>query len=252
MILCFTGALIVADSCKIVYCKYMDKSTSVDRSQCDCTNHTSTVFIHAELESKYEYVDVLINNAGGQFGNTREVTSEGHEKTFAINVLSPFLLTMLLLPMLQKSKSARVVTVSSASYSIGKFDAKDIEWNNGYSLTRSYGLSKRYVYWIMQKFSQSGFNTVEPGSADSELGRVSRKGKLANLVYYLWKPMMWSMEKAAATSIYMTVSDNVEGVTGKFYGNLKEKNIKSKFRVQSEMDEIWDYCNTTCNDIING
>ncbi len=237
--------------------KRISRNENLDMICADLSIMSNLPEMVAELESKYEYVDVLINNAGGQFGNTREVTSEGHEKTFAINVLAPFLLTKLLLPMLQKSKSARVVTVSSASYSIGKFDAKDIEWNNGYSLTRSYGLSKRYVYWLMQKFAQSDidgvtFNTVEPGSADSELGRVSRNGKLANLVYYLWKPMMWSVEKAAATSIYMAVSDNVEGVTGKFYGNLKEKNIKSKFREQSEMDEIWDYCNMTCKDILNG
>lgn len=205
-----------------------------------------------ELEAKCEHLDVLINNAGGQFGNTREVTIENHEKTMAINIFAPFLLTNLLLPLMKKSKSARVITVSSASYTIGKFDAEDIELKNGYSLTRAYGLSKRYAYWIMQKFSQSHikgvtFNTVEPGSADTDLGRVSREGKLANIVYFLWKPMMWSMEKAAETSIYMALSDKVEGISGKFYGNLKEKNIKSKYKFQEEIDAVWNYCNKSCN-----
>ncbi|SHL63504.1 Short-chain dehydrogenase [Anaerocolumna jejuensis DSM 15929] len=235
--------------------KNVSHNQNIDMVCADLSIMSNIPKIVAELESRYNSLDVLINNAGGQYGNTREVTSEGHEKTMAINVLAPFLLTKLLLPMLQKSKSARVVTVSSASYSVGKFDAKDIELNDGYSLTRSYGLSKRYVYWIMQKFAQSGidgvtFNTVEPGSADSDLGRVSRNGKLANLVYYLWKPMMWSMDRAAATSIYMAVSDNLEGVSGRFYGNLKEKNIKSKFRIQSEIDEVWNYCNKICKDFL--
>lgn len=184
-----------------------------------------------KLKEKYDHIDVLINNAGGQFGNKREVTKEAHERTMAINVFAPYLLTKLLLPLLQKSGNGRVVTVSSASYTVGKFNATDLELKNGYSLTRSYGLSKRYAYWVMMKYSQMNiknvtFNTVEPGSSDSDLGRESRKGKLANIVYYLWKPMMWSIEKAATTSIYLADSEEVVGVNGQFFGNKKRKQIK--------------------------
>lgn len=197
--------------------KNISRNENVDMVCADLSIMSEIPKLVNELEAKCEHLDVLINNAGGQFGNTREVTIENHEKTMAINIFAPFLLTNLLLPLMKKSKSARVITVSSASYTIGKFDAEDIELKNGYSLTRAYGLSKRYAYWIMQKFSQSHikgvtFNTVEPGSADTDLGRVSREGKLANIVYFLWKPMMWSMEKAAATSIYMALSDKVEGI----------------------------------------
>jgi len=107
----------------------------------------------------------------------------------------------------------------------------------------------------MLKFSQQNikgvtFNTVEPGSADSDLGRVSRKSKIANIVYYLWKPMMWPMTKAAATSIYMATSKEVEGVDGKFYGNRKEKKIKEKYRQQTEIDAVWRYCNKVCRDFL--
>jgi len=204
-----------------------------------------------EISRKYDRLDVLINNAGGQFGNVREETAEGHEKTFAINVLAPFLLTKLLLPLLQKSGHGRVVTVSSASYTVGKFDSADIELKNGYSLTRAYGLSKRYAYWVMLKYASLNlpnvtFNTVEPGSTDSDLGRVSRNSRLANLVYYLWKPMMWSVEKAAATSVYMATSDDVENANGEFYGNLKRKSVKEKYRRQSEIDGVWNYCMDAC------
>jgi NAD(P)-dependent dehydrogenase (short-subunit alcohol dehydrogenase family) len=207
----------------------------------------------AEISSRFDRIDVLINNAGGQFGAAREVTSENREKTMAINVFAPYLLTKLLIPLLRKSEDGRVVTVSSASYTVGKFDARDIELETGYSLTRSYGLSKRYAYWVMQKYAQQGvkgvtFNTVEPGSADSDLGRESRKNKLANIVYHLWKPMMWSLEKAAATSIYLATSDEVKGLSGGFWGNLKEHRIKDKYKAQSEMDAVWDYCQKVCGE----
>ncbi|HEX2819785.1 MAG TPA: hypothetical protein VHO07_06435, partial [Streptosporangiaceae bacterium] len=53
-----------------------------------------------------------VNNAGG-YWNTRHVTADGLERTFAINHLAPFLLTNLLLDRLKDSAPARVVTVSS-------------------------------------------------------------------------------------------------------------------------------------------
>lgn len=228
---------------------------SIDMMCADLSLMSEVLKMVKRLEEKYDHLDVLINNAGGQFGSKREETREGHEKTIAINAFAPFLLTSLLLPLLQKSGNARVVTVSSESYLVGKFDIHDIELQKGYSLTRSYGLSKRYVYWIMLKFSQQNikgvtFNTVEPGSADSDLGRVSRKSKLGNIIYYLWKPMMWSMAKAAATSIYMATSKDVEGVDGKFYGNRKEKKIREKYRQQAEIDAVWRYCNKVCRDFL--
>lgn len=230
-------------------------NTAVDMICADLSLKNEIKNMADEIRQKYDRLDVLINNAGGQFGNVREETSEGHEKTFAINVLAPFLLTKRLLPLLQKSEHGRVITVSSASYTVGKFDPDDIELKNGYSLTRSYGLSKRYAYWIMLKYaslhlSNVTFNTVEPGSTDSDLGRVSRKSKLANLVYYLWKPMMWSVEKAAATSVYMATSDDVENTNGEFYGNRKCKSVKEKYRRQDEIDGVWNYCTECCKQYI--
>lgn len=208
------------------------------------------------VKSKYDRIDVLINNAGGQFGGKREETSEGHEKTMAINLFAPFLLTYLLLDLLQNSPSARVVTVSSESYRQGgKPILSDIELNENYTMGRAYGLSKLYVYWVMQKFAQKvkddgitnvTFNTVEPGSANTELGRVSTQDTMMKIIYYLWQPMMWSVEKAAATSIYMATSNDVEGVTGKFYGKSKEKVIKAKFRSEDGEKVIWDYCMKVC------
>ena len=116
------------------------------------------------IKQKYNYLDVLINNAGAQFTDVREVTNEGHEKTMVINLLSPFLLTTLLLDILKKSKSARVVTVSSASHSMSKPDLNDIEFNEGYTMARAYGVSKLYIIWVMQHFvtemKNNGINNI--------------------------------------------------------------------------------------------
>lgn len=209
-----------------------------------------------KIKAKYDRIDVLINNAGGQFGSKREETTEGHEKTMAINLLAPFLLTNLLLDVMKNSPSARVVTVSSESYRQGgKPVLDDIELKDNYSFTRAYGLSKLYVFWIMRYFVKEGkkqgiknvtFNTVEPGSAMTDLARVSMQTTLMKILGVLWLPMMWSIQKAAATSIYLATSSEVEGVTGKFYGNCKEKVIKNKFISTDGEQEVWDYCMKIC------
>ena len=213
-----------------------------------------------KVAQMYDHLDVLINNAGGQFGETRQATSEGHERTFAINALAPFLLTRLLMPLLEKSPSARVVTVSSASYQQGgEVDWNDIEFEKKYSLTRSYGQSKRYVWWLMRQFTVElekrgvksvTVNTCEPGSAKTNLARESQKELWFRILLVLWKPMMWSVEKAAATSIWLATSSEVEGKTGGFYGNKRELKVKQKLVSSESQQRIWNYCEKVCKDYL--
>jgi len=66
-------------------------------------------------------VDVLVKNAGG-YWNTRHVTTDGLERTFAVNHLAPYLLTNLLLDRLTATGVARVVTVASHAHEMGRID----------------------------------------------------------------------------------------------------------------------------------
>lgn len=207
-----------------------------------------------KVKAQVDHLDVLYNNAGGQFGEEREVTTEGHEKTFAINMLAPFLLTKLLLPLLEKSASARIVTQSSESYQqSGDPILDDIELKNHYSFGAAYGLSKLYVWWVMREFAKRlkennvqnvSVNTVEPGTALSTgLQRVSGKIPEMQKLIDEYQQYSWSIPEAAATGIYIITSPDVEGVSGKFYGNKKEKEIGSKWYSENGQEQIWDYCN---------
>lgn len=211
----------------------------------------------ADIRAHYDQLDVLINNAGGQFGNARETTAEGHEKTFAINTLAPFLLTNLLLPMLESSPSARIVTVSSESYrQAGQPILDDIELEHHYSLVRAYGSSKLYVWWLMRQFNERlaaagvtnvTVNTVEPGSAVTGLQRESlRKSPFMLPLVVLWMPFMRTARHGARTSIYMATSPFVEGVSGEFWGNMRAKRINRKWISEAGERRIWDYCEQAC------
>ncbi len=86
-------------------------------------------------------LDALVNNAGiGTSGAKRELSADGFELRFAVNYLSGFLLTRLLLPMLTSQKSARIVNVSSAGQQA--IDFSDVMLTRGYSGVRAYCQSK--------------------------------------------------------------------------------------------------------------
>jgi len=192
-----------------------------------------------------------VNNAGAQFTNKREVTAEGHEKTMTINVFAPHLLTTLLLPLLEKSPSARVVTVSSAAHKMsGKPYLDDIELKNHYSMSKAYGLSKLYVIWIMRHFvsemKKAGinnitFNVVHPASAMSNLGRESTKSLVTKIVYFLWRPLMKTAAEGAASSIYAATSPELEGVTGKYFGLNGEEKPSDKYWSPENEQIVWNY-----------
>lgn len=203
------------------------------------------------IRARYDHIDVLINNAGAQFSDTRDVTGEGHEKTMAINVFAPMLLTMLLTDLLKKSRSARVVTVASDAHRMsGKPDLDDIELTHGYGMAKAYGLSKLYVIWVMNHFigemkkagiSNITFNCVHPASTRSSLGRVAVKSWKWKIVFFLWQPMLISMEKAASPSIYAATAPELEGISGKYFGPKGEETPSAKYHSAENEQKVWDY-----------
>jgi NAD(P)-dependent dehydrogenase (short-subunit alcohol dehydrogenase family) len=205
-----------------------------------------------EIKQKYDRLDVLVNNAGAQFTDKRETTIDGYEKTMMINVFAPFLLTTLLLDLLKKSPSARVVTVSSASHKMGgKPSMDDIELTKHYSMGKAYGLSKLYVIWVMRHFvsemkkagiSNITFNTVHPGSTATSLARESSKSWKFRIIMFLWTPMMNSMGKAISPSIKAVTGTELEDVTGKYFGPKGEEKPSDKYYSPENEQAVWDYC----------
>ena len=93
------------------------------------------------MRRETDALDVLVNNAGiGTAGNAREVSADGFELRFAVNYLAGFLLTRLLLPLLEKRAPSRIVNVASAGQQAIDFD--DVMLTRGYSGVRAYCQSK--------------------------------------------------------------------------------------------------------------
>jgi NAD(P)-dependent dehydrogenase (short-subunit alcohol dehydrogenase family) len=171
-----------------------------------------------ELKGKLFAINVLINNAGG-INFKREVSKDGNELTFAMNHLGHFLLTMSLMPLLQKGQ-ARVINVSSEAHKMARPEMlKDVQYKQDYSAWKVYGLAKLCnIYFtksIAEKYGQNGVTAyaLHPGVVQSEFwGNASGFSKVLKL---LASPFMITPRQGAETSIYLAgqakLSPNLSG-----------------------------------------
>ncbi len=224
----------------------------VDFAVADLLSLEDTERMANDLKNRYEKLDVLINNAGAISNKNRETTKEGHEKTFALNVYAPLLLMQSLTDLLAKSKSARIVNLSSAMHKrSGKPNFNDFEMQNNYSAPSTYGMSKLYLIWVsrhmVQYLKNRGINNItvnvcHPGAAATNFGQDSDKGFIINTIFKAALLFVDSPEKGAMSSIYLATSPEVEGVTGQFFGNRKKVEKPSdKYWTKENEQKVWDY-----------
>lgn len=202
--------------------------------------------------SRYEKLDVLINNAGGIMSNERETTKDGFEMTIAVNLMAPFLLTELLLNHLKKSEDGRIVNVSSNSHQLNaKPNFSDLELLKNYSPLTAYGNAKLFLIWVTQhladKLKQSAanqlsVNTLHPGAVATNFGVESNLGGLLNILGKLARPFFKTAEQGAETIIYLATADEVKNTSGKYFVNKKEAAVSTKYYSKAQEELVWNYC----------
>ena len=123
---------------------------------------------------EYDHLDVLVNNAGGAY-LSRNLTVDGIEITFAVNHLAYFLLTNLLIDLLKKSPSARVVNVSSGGHYSEQLDFDNLQLAKSYFIYRSYGRSKLanvlFTYELARRMvgTRVTSNALSPGMVATDI-----------------------------------------------------------------------------------
>ncbi|WP_432827142.1 SDR family NAD(P)-dependent oxidoreductase [Dactylosporangium sp. CA-092794] len=132
----------------------------------------------ADLLGTYERIDVLANNAGAMFAS-RKVSADGHELTFQVNHLAPFLLTNLLLDRLAAAPDgARIINTGSAQYRKAHLDLDDLDSTRGrYRTMRVYGASKLATILFTRELARRTQGTAvttsafHPGAVATEVAR---------------------------------------------------------------------------------
>ncbi len=213
----------------------------VDVFVADLSSQSEVRRLAEEVLQSLSRIDVLVNNVGG-YWNTRHVTADGLEHTFALNHLAPFLITNLLLDRLKQSAPARVVTVSSNAQAMGRIDFDDLHGERSYSGARAYDQSKLanvlFTYELARRLPATSVtaNALHPGVVSTSFGAEDPGGAQRLFVPFM-RPLMKAPAQGAATSIHVASAPDLEQVTGRYFANSKRK--RSSKRSYDEAAAAW-------------
>jgi NAD(P)-dependent dehydrogenase (short-subunit alcohol dehydrogenase family) len=185
-----------------------------------------------EVGDEVERLDVLVNNAGVVSPERRE-SADGDELTFAVNYLAHFLLTGLLLPLLERSAPARVVNVASAGQAQIDFD--DVMLERSYDGFRAYAQSKlaqiMFTFELADRLGSAGVtvNALHPATLmDTKMVRESL-GRVTS-----------SVEEGVEAVVRLATSPELEAVTGRYFDGLSESRAHEQAYDRAARQRLWE------------
>lgn len=172
---------------------------------------------------RFGRLDVLVNNAG-ILGRGRTETKQGFEADFGVNYLGHFLLTLLLLPLLEQAEQGRIIMMSSVAHTWGDVRFNDINFAHGYERFTAYGQSKLcnllFARILAEKLkthcSHVTVNAVHPGIVASNIV-VNRKNNMFQWVARLMRLFFTSCEEGAKTSVFLACDPSLSSVSGEYF-----------------------------------
>jgi NAD(P)-dependent dehydrogenase (short-subunit alcohol dehydrogenase family) len=175
--------------------------------------------VAGEIAAKEGTIDVLINNAGAVFSK-RETTPDGLEMTFALNHLSYFVLTNLLLK--QMKPGGRIVSTSSDAHRSAKLDFDDLQSQKSYGGFRVYSNSKLenilFTRELARRIKATGVtaNCLHPGFVATSFG--DNNGGWMEFAFGIAKKVgAISPDEGAKTIVYLASAPEVQGQSGGYY-----------------------------------
>jgi NAD(P)-dependent dehydrogenase (short-subunit alcohol dehydrogenase family) len=224
--------------------------------RCDFASLASVRAAATELSERFPEIHVLVNNAGAVYME-RSVTVDGHETSFQVNHLGPYLLTRKLLPSIQRAarpeRRARIVNVASTVHGSGRVDWDDLHTTRGsYVGLRVYSATKlmnvMFTGALARRLAPSTTaNSLHPGVIASGFGS-NNKGWMGFGVRVV-APFLPTPAKGARTSIYLASSAEVENVTGKYFDE-RSREIPSSVasRDENAQERLWQISEELCGD----
>jgi NAD(P)-dependent dehydrogenase (short-subunit alcohol dehydrogenase family) len=201
-----------------------DARGRVETIPIDLASFESVRAFAAAFSDKHDRLDILLNNAGLVL-RKRVQTVDGHESQFQINHLGHFLLTNLLYGQLVRSAPARIVNVSSYAHTQARhgLNFDDLDWEQRrYKGFGVYSATKLMNLLFTRELARRNdpavltANALHPGFVASNFAREGDLGFLGNVMPLL-RPFAISQEKGALTSIYLSTSPDVDGITGQYF-----------------------------------
>ena len=184
--------------------------------------------VAAEIGREYPRIDILVNNAGLIAGPARTVTADGHELTFQVNHLAPFLLTALLRDQLSAAGGSVITTSSRAGATrSARLDTDDLDMAAGYNSLRAYQASKLANVLFTQEVARRwaplkiSAAAMHPGIVRSQWGK-SGPVFIRAVANSPFRRLMRSPERGADTIVWLATSaPGKDWTTGGYYADRK-------------------------------
>lgn len=231
-------------------------NTSVDLLIADLSSQQSVRDLAGQFKERYANLHVLVNNAGAHVMQ-RKLSVDGIEMNLAVNHLSAFLLTNLLLDTLRASAPARIVNVASQAMAdtrpvtlIGKprpatIDFDDLQSEKEFVPFEVYGRSKLAMllstYALARRLAGTGVtaNALHPGITATtivdDIAPPLMRPFLGPIKRFLLTP-----EQGARTALYLATSPAVEGVSGRYFIREKEAPSVSISYDEALQERMWE------------
>ena len=199
--------------------------------------------LSGEILDRHPRIDVLVNNAGGMF-RRRRLSADGIEMTFALNHLSYYLLTHLLLPALAQAPAARIVNVASAAHRGTAIDFDNLQGERGYRGLTAYKRSKLanicFTFELARRLEGRtvSVNALHPGFVATDIG--ARCDWMATIAWRLVSRFAIDVEKGAQTSLYLAASKDVEDVNGRYFLDCRPAAPSAPASDRDVQRKLWD------------
>ena len=191
-----------------------------------------------------EKLDILINNAGALYYSRNE-SIDKIEKTFALNHLSYFALTNLLLKYKVIKNGGRIINVASGAHRGVDIDFNNLEMSNNYNGWICYKKSKLCNILFTKKLSDLiskkniTVNCLHPGFVKTEFGKNNR-GIVGLVIKFLMNFFAITVEEGAKTIIHLANNQDLKDITGKYFYKSKINQPSQFAENKSSADQLWD------------
>lgn len=192
---------------------------AIELARADLASLAEVRRMAGELAGRHPALDVLVNNAG-VYMSEHQRSHDGHEMTFAVNHLAPFLLTHLLLDALRNAPQGRIVNVSSVAHTRGELDFENLQAERGFTPYGAYALSKlaNVLFTVELARRLAGervtVNTLHPGVVSTKL-----------LTEGFGISGQDSLDEGAATSVYLAIAPELADASGRYFVRCREADM---------------------------
>jgi NAD(P)-dependent dehydrogenase (short-subunit alcohol dehydrogenase family) len=213
-------------------------SALVHQHVADLTLMSEVRRLAEDIQGSYEHIDVLANNAGALFAS-RAVTSEGFERTFALNHLAPFLLSNLLREHL---RGGRVVTTASDAHKAGTLDLEDLQSEKSYAAMRVYGTTKLcnilFTRELARRAPELHANCFHPGVVRTGFGK--NENGVWKLLTTVGAPFFRSPQRGARSLVWLAISNAASSLTGEYVVDEKVQAPSGQARDDRLAEALWE------------